>query len=451
MSDQSRLVQRLLKPLARLAETVAEDVADLASGAPALAKVSRVARTARTVEALARSESSATSALRELGSWFPSWRPAAETLLRQAGINIPRQILRDTTLEVSRVLAARRLATLAAAEVAALEDVARGRMLALSRVVDEQLLRAAGRRAARTLGQSSSGTALTTTPVPGGLWVFVTPSTRQDVVLADAFAPAHAGASVPPTRPALPGVARPLWALEDGTLSPVPPETPNVRIDSGLPPEALQQAPTMLLDVLRRAEARRLGTSAGTITGAPIQYVNVPESMRGALGGAVRAVAYRVTESGQRRITITGRTRINPVQLRNARSLRSVSSLFGPDSGIERLHLWGRALGDSVTAGIAYGSRELNSAMGRMEDIISARGLAKMGSTDITVTAIIEMRAVRGTEQPFLRRATYQWTDAGTPYTFSVGLDDITDAVYLRAGLGEGENLLRRTRSLRRP
>jgi hypothetical protein len=86
-----------------------------------------------------------------------------------------------------------------------------------------------------------------------------------------------------------------------------------------------------------------------------------------------------------------------------------------------------------------------------MEDIISARGLAKMGSTDITVTAIIEMRAVRGTEQPFLRRATYQWTDAGTPYTFSVGLDDITDAVYLRAGLGEGENLLRRTRSLRRP
>ena len=225
---------------------------------------------------------------------------------------------------------------------------------------------------------------------------------------------------------------------------------PNMRISSGLPPEALDRAPTVLLDVLRQAEARRLGTSAGSITGATIQYVNVPRHLQGGLGGGVRRVTYLATESGQLRIIIEGRTRIGASKLRDINALLPVSEVFGPNSGMERVHLWGKVLGDSVRAGVVYGPEQLNDAMESLEDIVMARGLARMESADVTVSAIVEMRPIHGEKQPILRRATYQWTDAGTPYAFSAGIDDTTGAVYLRAGLGEGEDLPLRLGSLRR-
>ncbi|MEU6472555.1 hypothetical protein ABZ927_26065 [Streptomyces massasporeus] len=43
--------------------------------------------------------------------------------------------------------------------------------------------------------------------------------------------------------------------------------------------------------------------------------------------------------------------------------------------------------------------------------------------------------------RPVLRRATYQWTDNGTPYTFTVGLDDLTDGVYIRGGADQATDL----------
>jgi hypothetical protein len=447
VADVRRLQQRVLKLLARFEARGAETAEELAAGAAAATKLARASRAAQATARAARAETATTAALRTLGAMFPDWRPAAETLLRQAEINVPRPVLRNVALELSRVLGGRTIASLAAADLAALEDLARARMLVLSTAVDEQLLQAAARRAVRALGQKRPGnTALVTVPARDGLWVYVLPATRGDVVLGEAFAPARAGVAVPRDPPPLPGVARPLWALDDGTLAVARPALPDLRLSTGLPPNALQEAPSTLIAVLRRAEARRAGASAGTITGAPIQYVNVPLELRGALGGAVRAVAYRVTEGGLRRVTIIGRTRAKAARLRDLKVLPSVESLFGEGTDIQRLHLWGRVLGDSVTAGIAYGPQELNDAMGRLENIIKVHGGARMDVTELTVSAVIEMRAVGGTDQPFLRRATYQWTDAGTPYTFSVGLDDATGAVYLRSGLGEGEDVWSRVK-----
>jgi hypothetical protein len=443
--SKSTLQQRLKKPLAQ-AQEVSNDLRQLAAGAPAPPKVSRAGRAALPGRGPLPA---APVGLRTLGRLFPSWRPAAETTLRQAGFSVPRAILRDMTRAVHDALRGRNLSELTAAERAALQDLVRTRMLTVSQVVDQELLKRARSRAARVLRRSDPETDLVTVAAPGGLWMYVVPSSRREIVLAEAFAPAQAGTATPP-RPSLPGVQTPVWALDDGSVSATPPTGGDVHLSTGLPPAALQQAPEILLEALERAEGRRRGISAGTITGAPVQFIGVPASMRGALGGGVRAVAYRVTESGRRRVTIQGRTRIAAARLRDETSLPDPKKQFGEDSGIERLHLWGSILGDSVTAGIAYGPAALNDAMQRMELILKARGLAKMESVDVTISSIIEMRVVQGTEVPFLLRATYQWTDEGTPFTFSVGIDDVTNEVYLRAGLGEGENLLPRTKSLRR-
>jgi hypothetical protein len=243
----------------------AETAEELAAGAAAAAKLARASRAAQAMARAARAETATTAALRTLSAMFPNWRPAAETLLRHAEINMPRPVLRNVALELSRVLGGRTIASLAAADLAALEDEARARMLMLSTAVDEQLLQAAARRAVRALGQQRPGnTALVTVPARDGLWVYVLPATRGDVVLGEAFAPARAGVAVPRDPPPLPGVARPLWALDDGTLAAARPTLPDLRLSTDLPPNALQEAPSTLI-----AGRSRTGSLKAACAGSP--------------------------------------------------------------------------------------------------------------------------------------------------------------------------------------
>jgi hypothetical protein len=429
---------------------------DVAGGAPAPPKLASPGRTARAAPQTGQALVPPPLSLQQLGRLFPKWRPAAETVLRQARLDVPRSVLRDSTREVWSWLGQRRLSSLTAAEVAELTDFVRQRMLAVSQTVDRELFQAASRRAATVLGQQRAAVQLVTVPAPQGRWVFLVPSGRQDLVVAEAFAPDVPGAPVPP-RPALPGVASPRWVLnEAGTLSPPdtppPPPASPPRLPTGLPPQTLQQAPGMLIDVLTQAERRRLGLSSGTISGSPVQFgPGVPPQMRRAFGGGIRAVDYRTMGGKRIQVTITGRTRDTAARLGDESVLPEVIDVFGPDSGMARLHLWGSVLGDTVTAGIAYGPVALNQAMKDLELILKTGGLGGYRAVDVTVSAIIEMRPVKGVDQPFLLRATYQWNDGrGNPVTFSVGLDDVTGEVYIRRGLGESENLRPLIQSLRR-
>jgi hypothetical protein len=414
-------VSRLGKRLTKTAGEVLEDLPAKPKVDPDLPPAPK--RTPKAGAALRARHPQPAKLLREE---YPHWRAAAESALILAGVPLNRPMLRELTRTARTWLGDRKISKLVAAAQEELNALLRDRLLHLSPTVDSALLAGARRRGQLLLKtRDLPSVELLTTPVEGGTWIQVIPTDRPNDVLAEAFAPLTAGGKAPTSRPEIPDFRKQTWIDDAGRRLRKPPPLPDrpPRVSSGLLPGALDKVPETLQRILRQAELRRLGFSTETLSGAPIAGLqSVPEHLRAALGGGIRAVQYRVVDS-RIKLVLRGRTRIPIVRLGDEKVLPKTSEVFGPGTTMERLHPFGSIFGDSIAAGIAYGPRQLNQAMLEMENIMRVRGLAENPSMDIVVDALIEMRKVNGVDHPHLLRATYSWTDGGTPYTFSVGLE----------------------------
>lgn len=392
-----------------------------------------------------------------LGLRFQTWRPAVEAMLQRNNVLLPGPVLQELVRHVNEFAGNEALASLSADRIRLLLDSMRQRMLQVGSAIQNPLLQDARRRARIAFGaRGDPAIDLVSVPVNGGLWLFVVPSApgRRHVVLHEAFAPtvrpagagSRAASLQPPPRPPVPGTASPLWMDTVGNILPQPASTPTTIVTSALPDRALEVGPGLVFEQLRRAELRRAGQlTTETLTGAQVRTVGpVPANVT--LGGGIRYIGYRVTESGSHRVHIAGTTIARPsgaLAQRIPYTLPDPQQVFGPRSRMERLHLYPAAFGDTTSVGEAYGSLALNDAMQRLEFWLEANGGIRRGKVDVEVSAIIEMRPGPLDQLPYphLRRATYSWTEGPETVTFSVGIDD-NGLVYIMKGLGEGENLL---------
>jgi hypothetical protein len=359
--------------------------------------------------------------------------PALERALERSGVHVPPGDSARLIALTEERLAGRALDGLKAAEREALEDALRQELVRLSPGAvsrQQELIKQA--RALSRLGARFGVVKTSTAKVTGGTWVFFhSPSATTPVILSESFVPTKAGAPVPkrPTleKAGITGTAT--WRDSAGRVSSAPPPLPvkPATMPSGLDPQALDQAPALILDEFARARGAAL--KAAERQAAPIKIYSLAPGTRRAGsriskiekfapsqpgGGAwdELIVAEGVTGPEIRRMPDSEMDKVLPEigQLTDAPELK----------GMARMHAFGPIFGDETLAGLAYGPHETANllASGNTEQFarFGVKGAGRLNvkaGTPVKVSQYVKHRYVKGPiagRYPFVVTVKYQYT-----------------------------------------
>jgi hypothetical protein len=358
--------------------------------------------------------------------------PALERALERGGVRVPTGDSARLIALAEERLAGRTLEALSAAERDALEDVLRQEIVKLSPGAArrrQELL-----KQAQALFRADTGSRVVTTmaSVRGGTWVFFhSPSPTSPVIWGESFVPTKAAAMVPKRRPDLKeagitGTAK--WRDSAGNIVSTPPPLPAkpATIPSGLDPQALEQAPALVLDELARARSAAL--HAVQQQAAPVKLYFLAPGTRRAGDRISRIEKFAPSRPGgtwDELVVVEGVTGPEVPRMSEAemdKVLPEIGKLTdAPEfQGMARMHVFGPIFGDETLAGLAYGPHETANllASGHTEGFarFGAKGTGRLNvkaGTPVKVSQYVKYRPVKGTKAgryPFVVSVKYEYT-----------------------------------------
>jgi hypothetical protein len=357
---------------------------------------------------------------------------ALERTLERAGVRVAAGDAARLVALAEERLAGRAVEALSTAERDALDDALRQELVKLSPGAArrrQQLL-----TEAKAMFRADTGSSVVTTmaSADGGTWVFFhTPSPTSPVIWGESFVPTKAGAPVPKKRPDLKkaGITgQPTWHDSAGNIVSTPPPLPAkpAAMPSGLDPQALDQAPALVLDELARA--RSAAVAAAERQAAPVKLYSLAPGTRRAGDRIRRIEKFAPSQPGgawDELIVVEGVT--GPEIFRMSRSemdkvLPEIGKLTNAPEfqGLARMHVFGPIFGDETLAGLAFGPHEAanllasgyTEAFARFDAKRSGRLNVKAG-TPVKVSQYVKYRPVKGTRAgryPFVVSVKYEYT-----------------------------------------
>jgi hypothetical protein len=288
------------------------------------------------------------------------------------------------------------------------------------------------RQQLRELKEASThaGIAMSAVKVQGGVWVFYHTGARTDaVILEEAFLPLRPGTRLPQNRPdpSAAGLAgKPRWIGPDKRPSssrPPMPVSPN-RLPSGLPAQALERGPDIVLAELLRAEDEaRAAAGRPRPTRSESARRRAHAQKRGWTGSRIQDIQEHTAEAidgeWDQRFTIkmaTGPEVSRELDAQMDEVLRRPSQL--PDEkyrrGFARCHAVGPILGDETLVGLAYCPHKAFNLLQKstVEEFLrwgkkAGKALNIRAETPVTVRVYIQHVNVGDRREPFLRAAHY--------------------------------------------
>jgi hypothetical protein len=379
-------------------------------------------------------------------------------------LNIPRSIrveadrlwLRGLVNRAHDWLGSRRIIDLSPAELERFRAEIRAYMIEKEKGF--AAVRLTAKQTARTLvGATGSPVTASRVDLTEGSWYFFHTDASNPVVVSEMFVPyAVASQAVLPKRPAFPsGAARggrnsgsgaPRW-LDSGVIGAKPPalSASPPRVLSGLPGAAMTEGPALVVDQLTRAELRQLSRSWIPFTNKEVHFIGVPEQrLKRTLGLGIDSIEYLPVAAGggttfDLRVRVKGWLGMEAVRTGDENVLPLPEALGLDELGLvgyQRLHLWGPILGDSTTAGIAYGSNDFNRVqLASIEKYLKAGHRGNTSAVHLEATAFIKLRKIGDDTYPFVHEVSYEYTVDGKRYRYRVHTDHGVPAIEAPPGI----------------
>jgi hypothetical protein len=357
---------------------------------------------------------------------------ALERTLERGGARVPTGDSARLIALAEERLAGRAVEALSTVERDALDDALRRELVRLSPGAarrQQQLLEEAK---AMFRADTGSGVVTSMASAPGGTWVFFhSPSPTSPVIWGESFVPTKTGAPVPKSRPDLKkaGITgTPTWRNSVGKVVSTPPPLPAkpTRMPSGLDPQALEEAPGLILDELARA--RSAAIEAAQRQAAPVKLYSLAPGTRHA-GDRIRLIE-KFAPSGpggtwDELVVVEGVTGPEAPRMPDSemnKVLPEIGKLTdAPElQGMARMHVFGPIFGDETLAGLAFGPHETANllASGHTEGFarFGAKGTGRLNvkaGTPVKVSQYVKYRAIKGTKAgryPFVVSVKYEYT-----------------------------------------
>jgi len=329
-------------------------------------------------------------------------------------------------------LAGRAVQALNTAERTAIEETLRQDLVKLSPGLarrQQQLLREAK---AMFRADTGSGVLTSMASVRGGTWVFFhSPSSTSPVIWGESFLPTRVGTPVPKQRPDFKkaGITgTPTWRDSSGKVVSTPPALPSkpTTMPSGLHPQALEQAPALILDELARAQSA--AQEAARRQTVPVKLYSLAAGTRRA--GDRISLIEKFTPSRQggtwdELIVVEGVTGPEIPRMSDSemdKVLPEIGKLTDAAEfqGMARMHVFGPIFGDETLAGLAFGPHKAVNllASGYTEGFarFGAKGTGRINvkaGTPVKVSQYVKYRPVKGTKlgrYPFVVSVKYEYT-----------------------------------------